>query len=151
MQRIKKKYHIKKKETKMEQKKIKFIFKDIDPMIYPRRIFLCIGGDRQNIANLFYDKDGDPFYVEPYIIESSYALTFSNAMTNKKTGLLGVLLWFHDVEHITDSIIAHEAVHTANTLFSQIGINLSTENDEPQAFFVGFIVDKINEVLKEMQ
>ena len=134
----------------MEQEKAKFIFKDIDPVIYPRRIFICIGGDRQDIADKFNDKDGDPFYVEPCIIESSYALTFSNAMTNNKTGLLGVLIWFHYVEHITDSIIAHEAVHASNTLFSHIGINLSTENDEPQAFLVGFIVEEINKALKEM-
>lgn len=76
----------------MEQEKAKFIFKDIDPVIYPRRIFICIGGDRQDIADKFIDKDEDPFYVEPCIIESSYALTFSNAMTDNGTGLFGVLL-----------------------------------------------------------
>ena len=67
----------------MEQEKAKFILKYIDPVIYPRRIFICIGGDRYDIADKFNDKDGDPLYVEPHIIENSYAVTFSNAISNK--------------------------------------------------------------------
>ena len=132
----------------MEQEK--FIFKDIDPVIYPRRIFICIGGDRQDIADKFNDKDGDPFYVEPCIIESSYALTFSNAITNKETGLFGVLLWFHNTQSITCRTIAHKAVHATNAIFRHLDIALSTENDEPQAYLLVFIAEEINKALKEM-
>ena len=134
----------------MEQEKANFIFKDIDPVIYPRRIFICIGGDRYDIADKFNDKDGDPFYVNPQIIENSYAVTFSNAISNKETGLLGVLLWFHNTESITCRTIAHEAVHATNAIFQHLDIALSTENDEPQAYLLGFIVEEINKALKEM-
>lgn len=44
----------------------------------------------------------------------------------------------------TPSIIAHEAVHIVNHFFKDRGIDLDTENDEPYAYFLGWIVVQLN-------
>lgn len=41
------------------------------------------------------------------------------------------------------SIIAHEAVHIVNYVFKQAHISLDLDNDEPQAYLMGWVVDKI--------
>jgi len=40
-------------------------------------------------------------------------------------------------------IIAHESVHICNMIFKEKGIKPDLENDEPQAYLTGWIVDKI--------
>jgi hypothetical protein len=39
--------------------------------------------------------------------------------------------------------IAHEAVHACNTIFESKGIRLDVNNDEPQAYFVDYLVKEI--------
>lgn len=39
--------------------------------------------------------------------------------------------------------IAHEAVHACNTMFNCIGAKLDSNNDEPQAYLIDFIVKEI--------
>ncbi|WP_374440543.1 hypothetical protein [Epilithonimonas sp.] len=46
------------------------------------------------------------------------------------------------------SLIAHEAVHICNFIFKNVGIELDRNNDEPQAYLVGWIVDEIEKFLK---
>ncbi|WP_347216529.1 hypothetical protein [Chryseobacterium sp.] len=41
------------------------------------------------------------------------------------------------------SVIAHEAVHIVNYVFKQAHISLDLDNDEPQAYLMGWVVDKI--------
>lgn len=45
------------------------------------------------------------------------------------------------------SIIAHEAVHLANYILSHAGVKLDPQNDEPQAYLVGWLVDEIHYAL----
>jgi len=54
-------------------------------------------------------------------------------------------------EHITAGIIAHEAIHTKNHIFDSIGITLDPTNDEPEAYFMGWLVDFISDVWKTDQ
>lgn len=43
--------------------------------------------------------------------------------------------------------VAHEAVHIVNKVFNDRGIKLDSNNDEPQAYFTGWVVEKINYTL----
>ena len=45
------------------------------------------------------------------------------------------------------SVVAHEAVHIANYVFIRCGIMPDLENDEPQAYLVGWIVNQISTIL----
>lgn len=54
-----------------------------------------------------------------------------------------------DSTQITPGLIAHEAVHVVNYIFKSKGVDLDLENDEPQAYLEGAIVDMIHSVLHE--
>lgn len=47
------------------------------------------------------------------------------------------------------SIIAHEAVHIVNHFFKDRGIDLDVENDEPYAYFLGWVVIQLNKFLNK--
>lgn len=49
---------------------------------------------------------------------------------------------------VTPSIIAHEAVHICNCIFLNTNAKLDLNNDEPYAYLMGWIVDKIHSVVK---
>lgn len=44
--------------------------------------------------------------------------------------------------------IAHEAVHFVNNVFNDRYINLDLHNDEPQAYLMGWVVNKCHRFLK---
>ena len=46
------------------------------------------------------------------------------------------------------SAIAHEAVHVVNQIFKDRYIKLDIDNDEPQAYLLGWVVEKCHETLK---
>lgn len=41
------------------------------------------------------------------------------------------------------SLLAHEAVHVCNFIYEKIGAKLDIENDEFQAYLIGWIVDEM--------
>jgi len=49
----------------------------------------------------------------------------------------------------TPGIIAHEAKHLVNNIFIAISHDLDRYNDEPEAYLIGWIVDKIHELLNK--
>ena len=49
----------------------------------------------------------------------------------------------------TPGIIAHEAKHLVNNIFIEISHELCRYNDEPEAYLLGWIVDRIHEVLNK--
>lgn len=49
------------------------------------------------------------------------------------------------------AVIAHEAVHLVNSIFISCGIELDRHNDEPQAYLMGWVIQQIDEFLKEAE
>ena len=49
----------------------------------------------------------------------------------------------------TPGIIAHEAKHLVNNIFIEISHDLCRYNDEPEAYLLGWIVDRIHELLNK--
>jgi len=47
----------------------------------------------------------------------------------------------------TPGIIAHEAKHLVNNIFIEISHDLDRHNDEPEAYLLGWIVNRIHELL----
>ena len=128
--------------------KTKFIIKQFDVVVYPRQVWIAAGGTREDLAKRFTDDDGDPMYVVPEKIKSSEALAFS--VYDARHQRCGSLVWFHDITRITLRNVAHESVHAANFIFSDLGIRIDVDNDEPQAYLVGFIADCIEKVQIEV-
>jgi len=49
----------------------------------------------------------------------------------------------------TFNTIAHEVFHAANYIFESIGAKPDTQNDEPQAYLVGWIAGEVHKALKK--
>ena len=47
------------------------------------------------------------------------------------------------------SVIAHEVVHIVNSIYLRCNILLDRENDEPQAYLTGWIINEIEQFVNE--
>lgn len=54
------------------------------------------------------------------------------------------------IKMIDWSIITHEVVHIVNAIFLKCGIELDRNNDEPQAYLTGWIVNEIDIFIHEL-
>lgn len=52
-------------------------------------------------------------------------------------------------KNVTSKIIAHEAVHIVNDIFNRVHIKLDLDNDEPQAYLMGWVVEQIHKAVKK--
>lgn len=50
-------------------------------------------------------------------------------------------------EKITNHLIAHECTHLVNYIFKEKGIYLDLDNDEPQAYLMGWLFKEIEDFL----
>ncbi len=60
----------------------------------------------------------------------------------------GVLCTVFDKKQLSVDIVAHEAVHILNMIYTYSGVDHDPENDEPQAYLMGWIVGEIYRVSK---
>ncbi len=47
------------------------------------------------------------------------------------------------LENLSVNTIAHECVHAAMQILSEVNIPITTENDEPLAYLLGYLVEKV--------
>lgn len=47
----------------------------------------------------------------------------------------------------TLKIIAHESAHAVNMIFDHVGVELSTTNDEPFCYMLGWVVEQVEDCL----
>lgn len=115
---------------------MKTIIKEFDPVIYPRKVWVCIG-DFKEAALKFEYSDGKPLEEKE---KGFYGVTFNNVVT-KGHDKLGVLIHFRHVEKPSQAM--HEAIHAANAIFDDLGITFTLYADEHYAYFVEWICDCI--------
>lgn len=65
---------------------------------------------------------------------------------NKKNGSGRFFMAFEG--KTTPSIIAHEATHITNLIFSHFGAELDLKNDEPQAYLLEWVVNECHKFLE---
>lgn len=74
-------------------------------------------------------------------------------------GLMGAFLCYKDSEgypyyalafpeDVNPSVIAHESLHLTNQILDDSGVKLDPDNDEPQCYLLGWIVNECHKVLK---
>lgn len=107
-----------------------------DPAIYPRLIYIVKGKDLKNdIHESFLTPDGETLNMEG--ADMCKAGVWDVQL--KETSRLGVLIWLREL--IDVSVVAHESVHAANSIFHSCGVDYDTKHDEHFAHMVGFIAD----------
>ena len=121
-----------------------------DNGIYPRQLWI-VYNDKDAVKKLFESSDGEPIDDEAF--KEAWASCLSVAQ--KKDGCKGVVI--HYSKRLTDeggcqmvSTISHEAVHAANMIFREIGVNYTKYDDEHFAYLVGWISRKSWLVLQEI-
>lgn len=66
---------------------------------------------------------------------------------NEKKGYLKLYVALSD--NSSAKVIAHEAVHLVNHVFTAMRVSLDAYNDEPQAYLTGWFVEQIEKFLKK--
>lgn len=77
---------------------------------------------------------------------------YASAIYDNYKGFQGyfcILNFDNELRRIKHGTIAHEAYHIANFLCTHRGIKEDLENDEPAAYLIEWIVDRIYEVCKK--
>lgn len=80
-------------------------------------------------------------------LEDNYYPAFVKGKRNKE-GISQYYMVF-DVKHIDHETITHEVTHCANWIFHDRKITLDFLNDEPYAYLVGWITDKVYKSAKK--
>ena len=115
------------------------------PEVYPRRLYVVRGKDKAKLikqAFCTYDKEDLAGIDESK--EWAGACTWSRIMF-RDTGKLGVLVWI--INNATPPSLAHEAVHVANIMFKELGIDTGYDHDEHYAYMVQWVTDCLWQVV----
>jgi hypothetical protein len=89
--------------------------------------------------------------------EESFEQDVLDAGYERSTQGAGMIVWESGYKHytlvicptaISNGNIAHEALHLVTRMWEDIGGKWEDNNDEPQAYLIGFIVDCLHKVIE---
>lgn len=69
------------------------------------------------------------------------------AITKRTSGAGVYLIMIKEHKTEDQSVIAHESLHTVNGIFFDRGVEISTTNDEPSCYLLGWIVNEVNKAI----
>ena len=109
--------------------------REFDPVIYPFRLWVIVGGTDKEISDLFLQYEGEEIESLDKGISKSEA--FAMPVISKESNHYGVVVYFVNRRVMTCSVIAHESSHAAKFLFEHIGADV--KEHEPFEYVVGWI------------
>lgn len=111
---------------------------EFDPVIYPRKLWVCICVDEEYINGKFHREGG----VKLNFGNSSdyYALTFDDIVRND-TNMKGELVVFNSKNDMRMGVVCHEASHVVDGIENAIGMK---HGDEPSAYLLEWVCKSIN-------
>ncbi len=116
-------------------------------MIQTKRLKTPLYGTRFEIV--IYDNDGElqkkfnDVSFEPPITEFDGGVFKHNDVF--------YLVLFYDGKKPTYGVIAHESKHLVNEIFIDIQHELDRYNDEPECYLLGWVVDRVHELLTKFK
>lgn len=116
------------------------IIHEFDPQIYPRLLWVMIGGAEKDISERFTHPDHSEIDFSGYVGHNN-AICFQ--ARNRDSGLLGEFIWFIQRRYCVAPTMAHEAVHAALDICDDVGVEVNADNQEPFAYLVGWITREI--------
>lgn len=119
----------------------KFRIYEFHPQVYPRRLWVAVGGTFGDIKTRFTAYNGEELEVTADFIAVTYIV-----QTRDDNKYLGHLIWFLSAKDMTTANITHEAYHASMDLFGMIGCKMHYDDQEPFAYLVGWVVDCIDKV-----
>lgn len=110
-------------------------FYEYDPVIYPRKLWVHIGEDLQEVVELGFNSKlvfGDP---------RRYCGVTYRDVISKRDKKLGILVSFPKRKYMTMENICHESMHVVDNIELACGIK---HGDEPSAYIMGWVASCIN-------
>ena len=120
------------------------MIKSYELMIYPRKLFVSVGYDEDEIRSSFVESDGKALSFEDIDIDLIDGLTVTEVKEVKGRDL-GVLIIIKDPEDL--SVLVHESAHAANSICEQFGMKIQPDNDESYCYLIQFIFKCVNEAV----
>lgn len=117
---------------------------EFHPSIYPRRIWVVKYCNEKFIKDNFIKRLGEEIIFDNRDGNESACTVLPN-LKLRSNGKYGYLVYIQSRLSVGD--IAHEAVHVASELFSEMGAIHTSDNQEPFAYLVGWIADCIHQVI----
>lgn len=109
--------------------------REFNPVIYPFRLWVVIGGADKGISDSFLQYNGKE--IENLDKDMARLEAFAMPVISKKSNHYGVVVYFVNRRVMTCSVIAHESSHAAKFLFEHIGADV--KEHEPFEYVVGWI------------
>lgn len=114
---------------------------EFHPQIYPRRLWVAVGGTFGDVKERFTAMNGEELEEAEYSLATTYMV-----QTKSNEHYLGHLIWFLSAKDMTTKNITHEASHASMDLFGQLGCEIHYDNQEPFSYLVGWVADCIDKV-----
>lgn len=111
---------------------------EFDPIVYPRKLWVCINVDEAFVQEHFCSKDYKELSFQannPY-----WAITFDEVF-NVNTKKRGELVIFGSRNNMRIDVIAHEASHIVDGIENAINME---HGGEPSAYLFGWVCKSIN-------
>lgn len=112
-------------------------------VVYPVKVVVAIGKDLKETINKRFvpleEKYKDAVIFFP---DTCDAATYM--LRERSKYQLVSLIWAEEPEYFTGSKMAHEATHAALDIFSELHIDVDTNNQEPFAYLVGAIMKMVS-------
>lgn len=113
---------------------------EFDPQIYPRLLWVTYGCPTAVLKDMFGNEAQD--------MDKTANAEVINCRRMKPDVRGGVLIRFRNKKEMTMENIAHESAHAALEIFDYVNARISSDNQEPFAYLVGWIADCCNKVKK---
>jgi len=128
---------------------------------YETDVLVVLGGDTCNATEIFRTEMEKAGFELPPFPEAMIDDTTTNGRFFNFHGIRDCGIWFPKIPDNVREIgtVAHESVHVANHTLARCGVHYSVEgmegaespNDEPWAYFVGFLVRSILSFANEVR
>ena len=128
---------------------------EFDPLIYPTRLWVSV---RPSVADVketfgFLDEDGNEVSIEDEFTHKDTAIAQTYSVYNKESGWKGCLVTIWKKADVRCGVIAHEALHCTDWLDDEIGglggvDGVLFKTGEPRAYYLQWVADNIEDVLK---
>lgn len=111
---------------------------EFDPVIYPRKLWVCIGLDEDYLNVKFHGENNAKLNFESN--SSYYAITFDDVVRND-TNMIGELIVYQSKNDMRMGTISHEASHVVDGIENAISMK---HGDEPSAYLLEWVCKSIN-------
>lgn len=120
---------------------------ELNPLIYPCRIWVGFNLSDREISEVFYGLDENGYKIDigdDVSKGTNCTLARCHPVSHKESGWHGVLLNILRKKSLSAGVIAHEAEHIVCWICEELGIeSTSFDDSEPRAYLMQWLVDEI--------